>query len=180
MLQALWLTGLVRDWQCGRSAWQQHQGQALSTSCCANMESRWVGAADSKVSFLRPIICAGVAKTGICRVCTANCAGWGHVMLALTSTKGVLALRLVIVLLLLLQERLANALASEVGVTNKQLSHLKKSEREHLLTALTAWQLPVQVCRLASGGGWVGSEETFRRPGTLVAWLPASLCCSCL
>lgn len=43
------------------------------------------------------------------------------------------------------QERLANALAAEVGVTNKQLSQLRKSEREHLLTALTAWQLPIQV-----------------------------------
>jgi predicted flavoprotein YhiN len=49
------------------------------------------------------------------------------------------------------QERLANALAEEVGVTNKQISQLKKSEKEHLLRALTAWQLPIQVwqnCRL--------------------------------
>jgi outer membrane biogenesis lipoprotein LolB len=62
--------------------------------------------------------------------------------------------------LLLLQERLANALASEVGVTNKQLSHLKKSEREHLLTALTAWQLPVQV--IAS---WLGGVPVLRAVG---------------
>jgi predicted flavoprotein YhiN len=43
------------------------------------------------------------------------------------------------------QERLANALAEEVGVTNKQISQLKKSEKENLLKALTAWQLPIQV-----------------------------------
>lgn len=56
------------------------------------------------------------------------------------------------------QERLANALASEVGVTNKQLSHLKKSEREHLLTALTAWQLPIQVGSQVLGRGSVLSS----------------------
>jgi len=44
-----------------------------------------------------------------------------------------------------MQERLANALASEVGVNSKPLSQLKKNEKEQLLTALTAWQLPIQV-----------------------------------
>lgn len=44
---------------------------------------------------------------------------------------------------------MANALAAEVGVTNKQLSQLKKIEREHLLTAITAWQLPIQVSDVA-------------------------------
>lgn len=50
------------------------------------------------------------------------------------------------------QERLANALALEVGVTGRPLSQLKKSEKEQLLTALTAWQLPVQVCVAGSRG----------------------------
>jgi predicted flavoprotein YhiN len=48
--------------------------------------------------------------------------------------------------LTVLQERLAAALADEVGVTDKQVCHLKKTERQLLLTALTSWPMPVQVC----------------------------------
>lgn len=42
-----------------------------------------------------------------------------------------------------LQERLAAALAIEVGVSSRQMSQLKKAERQALLTALTAWPLPI-------------------------------------
>lgn len=43
----------------------------------------------------------------------------------------------------MLQERLAAALAAEVGVSGRQLSQLKKAERQALLAALTAWPLPI-------------------------------------
>ncbi|WIA16857.1 hypothetical protein OEZ85_013789 [Tetradesmus obliquus] len=41
------------------------------------------------------------------------------------------------------KERLAAALAIEVGVQGRQMSQLKKGERQALLAALTAWQLPI-------------------------------------
>jgi hypothetical protein len=41
------------------------------------------------------------------------------------------------------QERLAAALAVEVGVQGRQMSQLKKAERQALLIALTAWPLPI-------------------------------------
>jgi hypothetical protein len=49
------------------------------------------------------------------------------------------------------QERLAAALAAELGLVDKQASQLKKGEREALLTALTAWPLPIQVCGCVRG-----------------------------
>eukprot|EP00882_Tetradesmus_deserticola_P029625 GHRQ01033203.1.p1 GENE.GHRQ01033203.1~~GHRQ01033203.1.p1 ORF type:complete len:102 (+),score=47.02 GHRQ01033203.1:640-945(+) len=42
-----------------------------------------------------------------------------------------------------IKERLAAALAIEVGVPGRQVSQLKKAERQALLTALTAWPLPI-------------------------------------
>lgn len=51
------------------------------------------------------------------------------------------------------QERLAHALALEVGVVNKPLSQLKKGEKEQLLTALTAWELPIKVSINPRGSG---------------------------
>jgi hypothetical protein len=38
-----------------------------------------------------------------------------------------------------------------VGVANKLLSQLKKGEKEQLLTALTAWELPIKVLEDARG-----------------------------
>eukprot|EP00775_Hariotina_reticulata_P012270 gene12270-biopygen14168 len=50
---------------------------------------------------------------------------------------------MIVSLIMLLQERLAAALAAEVGVAGCQLSQLRKVERQQLLAALTAWPLPV-------------------------------------
>jgi hypothetical protein len=45
-------------------------------------------------------------------------------------------------------------------VTNKPLSQLRKNEKEQLLTALTAWQLPIQVLSYA---GWqAGRQQELR------------------